>query len=279
MADLSANADGGTGKDGGVQQQPTGLPCDVTQLLSNYCTGCHSNPPLNGAPMPLVTLADLTGQSMLNPAATVAQRCLYRMQNSQSPMPPAGPGVPAADIMSFAAWIQAGTPMGTGCPVGTDLAPPPGDLPPPGDMPPPGDGGNPFGGPPVCTSGMTWSNGNHGSPLMHPGDACINCHSMNHGPSFSVAGTVYPTAHEPDDCLSTAGPTVEITDATGTLYSLSTNANGNFYHTSGLTPPYQVKVTYNGRERVMHHAQMSGDCNGCHTQDGANGAPGRILSP
>jgi hypothetical protein len=38
-------------------------------------------------------------------------------------------------------------------------------------------------------------------------------------------------------------------------------------------------VTYMGRERAMVTMQTSGDCNSCHTQNGANAAPGRIVLP
>jgi hypothetical protein len=34
-----------------------------------------------------------------------------------------------------------------------------------------------------------------------------------------------------------------------------------------------------GRERDMAAAQTSGDCNRCHTQNGAMSAPGRIVLP
>jgi len=43
--------------------------------------------------------------------------------------------------------------------------------------------------------------------------------------------------------------------------------------------PFKAKVTYMGRERAMNAAQTSGDCNACHTQNGTNSAPGRILLP
>ena len=63
--------------------------------------------------------------------------------------------------------------------------------------------------------------------------------------------------------------------------------SGNFsYDLVRLPPlptPYKAKVTYTtaGRtyERVMVAAQTSGDCNSCHTQTGANMAPGRITIP
>lgn len=35
------------------------LPCDVSALLVESCQGCHSSPPKFGAPMPLVTYADV----------------------------------------------------------------------------------------------------------------------------------------------------------------------------------------------------------------------------
>jgi hypothetical protein len=43
--------------------------------------------------------------------------------------------------------------------------------------------------------------------------------------------------------------------------------------------PYSAKVSYMGRERAMAAMQTTGDCNSCHTQGGANSAPGRILLP
>ena len=41
---------------------------------------------------------------------------------------------------------------------------------------------------------------NAGSSSMHLGMVCIRCYSMGRGLSLSVAGTVYPTVREPDDC-------------------------------------------------------------------------------
>lgn len=34
------------------------FPCDVFSVLNNNCQGCHSNPPQNGAPFPLVSYDD-----------------------------------------------------------------------------------------------------------------------------------------------------------------------------------------------------------------------------
>jgi hypothetical protein len=117
---------------------------------------------------------------------------------------------------------------------------------------------------------------------MEPGQACIACHNTNDGPGFGLAGTIYPSGHEPDNCngatVTTDDIVIEITDATGQVIQLSPNTAGNFY-SDFVQTPYTVRVTYQGRERRMNTPQTDGDCNGCHTQDGANSAPGRITLP
>ena len=70
-----------------------------------------------------------------------------------------------------------------------------------------------------------------------------------------------------------------IVDANNRTTTLTPNAAGNFYSTTTITPPYTAKVTYQGRERIMPVPQTNGACNSCHTQNGTNGAPGRITLP
>jgi hypothetical protein len=128
-----------------------------------------------------------------------------------------------------------------------------------------------------------WTGGNRESPLMHPGVACISCHKQGEGPLFALAGTLFPTAHEPDDCNgvpASDGAQVVITEANGNSHTLSVNQAGNFFlEARGFVFPYQAKVLFQGRERAMLEAQTSGDCNDCHTQDGRQNAPGRIFLP
>ena len=118
---------------------------------------------------------------------------------------------------------------------------------------------------------------------MDPGMPCIDCHSMSdRAPIFGVAGTLYPTAHEPDLCdgaNGSVGAKVVITDANGLAVTLYPNAAGSFYYQDTIATPYTAKVIYMGRERAMATAQTSADCNSCHTQYGAMSAPGRILLP
>jgi hypothetical protein len=138
----------------------------------------------------------------------------------------------------------------------------------------------------VCTSGQMWTLGDTKSPEMHPGVACRKCHvTLGSGKKdFDISGTVYPTAHEPDDCDGVAGVQVVITDANNAQHVLSVNAAGNFYNDDlyGLLKipvPYTAKVVSGSNTREMLTAQTSGDCNSCHTESGAQSAPGRIMAP
>jgi hypothetical protein len=135
---------------------------------------------------------------------------------------------------------------------------------------------------PICTSGSTWTQGNHGSSNMNPGRACLACHVTMDGPPLTFAGTTYPTAHEPDLCNGADGADgarVVITGADGNTLTLTPSASGNFDSATNVMLPFTAKVTYQGRTRAMTTMQTSGDCNACHTQTGASGAPGRIVLP
>lgn len=142
---------------------------------------------------------------------------------------------------------------------------------------------------PRCTSGMLRSLNESEGPEMAPGRACNACHAEENAasgegdaPIFAAAGTVFPTAHEPDDCIASAsaGARVEVIDAVGRLFSAEVNRGGNFLlEEEHFTYPYRAKVVFQGRERMMEAPQSSGDCNSCHTASGSNGAPGRIVLP
>jgi mono/diheme cytochrome c family protein len=241
---------------------PSGLPCDVQDVLTTYCSGCHGATPAGGATGSLVTRDQLLADSLTRPGTTVLAVAIDRMHSGAMPPAPAA-AVPAAEIGVLEAWLAAGTPEGS-C-----VAP-----------------NDPFAGPDTCTSGTTWTGGNTESPLMRPGGACISCHtSMREGPSLAIAGTVYGSGREVDDCngaRSTAADpiVVEVTDATGRVISLTPNAAGNFYDEEDVVAfPATAVVRYQGRERRMSTPVPHGDCNACHTLRGAMMAPGRIVLP
>jgi hypothetical protein len=144
-----------------------------------------------------------------------------------------------------------------------------------------------FGGGSTCTSGQITPTEEDpdGSQLMAPGRPCIGCHQAeDDGPEFALAGTVYETGHEPDDCHGGADPArgaprIEVTDADGKVVAMDANQAGNFFSSSSVRFPIRARVRFEGRTRSMLGEVSSGDCNGCHTEAGANGAPGRIALP
>jgi hypothetical protein len=211
--------------------------------------------------MAMVSYENLTAPSPSNAAETVAQRSVARMQDATRPMPPgAAPDPTGAGILS--AWIAAGYPRG--------------------DCGAPDGGTNPYNTPPTCTSGQYIYGTDNVGGAMQPGGACISCHrSSGEAPVFTIAGTVFPTAHEYDECVSTAAGRgqVVITDGSGVDHTISIGASGNFYFQQVIGLPYRAKVVVGGQERVMSSSQQSGDCNSCHTLNGTNGAPGRIMLP
>lgn len=214
-----------------------------------------------------MSYSDLTKADPASPALTEAQVALQRMQSTASPMPPVpATAATAAEIATLQNWVNGGYPSGS---CGGDAGPPPVD---------------PLNAAPTCTSQTTWNPGpDSAGPTMDPGQACISCHRGTEGPTFVIAGTLYPTGHEPDNCNGvngTTGTSVVVTGNGGGSLTLTPNAAGNFTSRTALSPPFMVKVVNaTGGERLMSSAATSGDCNSCHTQNGANGAPGRITLP
>jgi len=263
---------------------PTGLPCDVDKLLRERCGTCHG---ANGkAPMPLVTYDDLKAPSKSDADKTTAVLSIERMRSASDPMPPSGQ-LASKEILVLEKWVAAGMPRGE-CGGGTtdagkDAAKEAGkDSGSTGSVDAGKDSAPPITS--VCTSGTMWTGTTKG-PTMQPGKACITCHeSADDSPVVWVGGTVYPTLHEPNGCYGiNGGATVVITDAAGRVVNLPVGPTGNFSlsakTSANLTMPYKAKVVRNGVTRAMATPQSTGNCNGCHTENGASGAPGRILVP
>lgn len=93
-----------------------GLPCDVNTVIATHCGQCHGETPTFGAPMPLVTRADLLAPAPSDPARVVLELALERMQNERQPMPPLpNPGTSENDFTVLALWAEAGAPEGEVC--------------------------------------------------------------------------------------------------------------------------------------------------------------------
>lgn len=245
---------------------PRGTMCEILDVLGRECWSCHGTTPLGDAPNSLVTLEQLKAPSAADPAKSYAERAAFRMKSATSPMPPgAGPTSAPAAVALLEAWIAAGYPADE-C----------------------GDAAkDPYAAAAAC-SGVQLDIHQQEGEDMNPGRACNTCHEQvnneqgGDAPLFTLAGTVFATAHEPDDCRADAarGAEVVITDAKGKVITLPVNAAGNFtYEEVDWEMPYTAKVRFEGRERAMAAPQSNGACNACHTQAGAEGAPGRILLP
>jgi hypothetical protein len=256
---------GGTGTAGASSGASNDFPCEVQALLASKCQVCHKVSP----PGTLLSAADFARPSTTDPSRSVGQIVLARISATDTTRMPPAPlaAATSAEASALSNWINAGAPAAS-CAQTTPVGP------------------DPYATPVVCTSMTNWTGGNHDSPLMRPGGACITCHkSQGEGPLFALAGTLFPTPHEPDDCngasnSSAAGAQVVITDANGVVHTLTPNSAGNFFlESTSFSYPYHAKVVYQGRERAMLVAQTDGDCNSCHTQDGAQMAPGRIFLP
>lgn len=272
---------------GGSSSEPSDLPCDVARTLNESCVMCHADPPRGGANVPLVTRAHLLAPALSNPEITLAEDALARMRNGEIPMPPTGLLDDSA-IAPLEKWIADGMPAVV---CDDELVPP----------------DDPYDTPLVCTSARFWTDGDEGDEEMHPGRACIQCHDNpdKYGegddddddddeeeeeeeeeedddiPRYLIAGTVYPTAHEPDECYGVDSATtyVVVEDANGTTRTLATNEAGNFFTEDALVAPYRVKVIRGDETRAMSELAEHGDCNLCHTVEGDEDAPGRIMAP
>ncbi|MBX3193329.1 MAG: peptidylglycine alpha-amidating monooxygenase [Labilithrix sp.] len=108
---IDPSNDGGALPEGGNQAGPSGLPCDVDKVLATNCRQCHASPPQFGAPMPLVTHADLTASSPKDASKKVYEAVAQRIADDADPMPPSpNARVSAADRATFDAWVAAGAP-------------------------------------------------------------------------------------------------------------------------------------------------------------------------
>lgn len=253
-----AGSDEGTGTGGlGAGATGGGLPCDIEAFLVAECVACHSA--AVGTPPLLESYDDLLAPYG---ASTAAEASLLTMKDAQDPMPPTGLP-PSADVAMFEAWIAEGTP--------------PGDC---GSQGAGGAGPTPFDGEVVCTTDEYWTDGTKGSGSMTPGQACIACHTAeDEGPKYVVAGTAYRTGHEPDDCFGASDAIVEIIGADGAVTTLTTNGAGNFSKGGGdIVFPVTARVITDAGVMEKKVPVSQGDCNACHTEAGANGAPGRIVA-
>jgi hypothetical protein len=106
-------------------------------------------------------------------------------------------------------------------------------------------------------------------PLHRAGQPCLVCHGGS-GPAhqaFSVAGTVYTTQDDPTQPAN--GATVQLQDATGSAWHVTTNSAGNFFVLqSDWTPTYPmiVPAVVQGMasQSMVTLDNRAGSCATCH---------------
>lgn len=104
--DASVSPDGASG--------PSNLPCDVDAVLARSCRECHSSPVSFGAPMPLVTWADLHAPARSDASKKVYELVGQRIHDDAHPMPqPPNARLSTIDTSTIDAWIASGAPSAT----------------------------------------------------------------------------------------------------------------------------------------------------------------------
>jgi hypothetical protein len=91
-----------------------GLPCSVDQVLAAKCRDCHGAVPSFGAPMPLVTYADLVAPAKSAPNKKVYELVGERIVNESRPMPPTEE-LASEERVALYAWLNEGAPSGEMC--------------------------------------------------------------------------------------------------------------------------------------------------------------------
>jgi mono/diheme cytochrome c family protein len=224
----------------------------VATVFYQSCTACHASTLIGAARNSAPVGVDYDSYT-----AAVANATRGNIRIQAGTMPPAGP-LSATQKALVQAWINDGKLdcQGDGGPLGGDTDLTPGDS---------------FVAPCSTSSYSTAIEG----ISMRPGDNCIRCH----GTDFGVAGTVMGALHDVNFCNGIAGVTVEITDHANRVFTFTTAVGGNFAGTEPLVMPYTARVLYAGHVRAMSGAKSNPGCNSCHTEQGLNGAPGRIIVP
>lgn len=100
---------GGGGGGGGGGSAAGSLPCGVADVLVTNCQSCHGSSPKFGAPMPLVTHADLVAPSFSDPSRPVYELVGARIHDDAKPMPqPPNERLGEPDTKTLDDWIAAG---------------------------------------------------------------------------------------------------------------------------------------------------------------------------
>ena len=125
-AETTSTTTGGGGQDGGATCGPLpasgDIPCDVFKVIHGSCNRCHTDPPLIGAPFPLLTYED-TQMPYDTHGKLRYQRMREVIQPNGAPHMPfqstkiVVPPLTDAELATLDAWLACPTPtaQGQGC--------------------------------------------------------------------------------------------------------------------------------------------------------------------
>ena len=86
------------------------LPANVDAVLQLRCRICHSDPPQNDAPFPLVTWQNTHAPAPTHEGSRIYEIIAIRIHDPNFPMPPKGNPLTDADRRVLDDWIDAGAP-------------------------------------------------------------------------------------------------------------------------------------------------------------------------
>jgi gluconolactonase len=125
-AEPDAEVDAGAGDLGAPDAEPLRTPTwvdDVQPIIAGACLSCHGATPIAGAPMPLVTYANVTAmyRSLRTPPemAEVYRFVARAMSSTVAPMPSGG-RLPPAQVDLVVRWAAAGAPERAPADAGVD---------------------------------------------------------------------------------------------------------------------------------------------------------------
>jgi hypothetical protein len=104
----------------GMDPPATGdYPCPVFDVINRNCRPCHQNPPLQGAPFPLMTFEDTQAPHPTHPTSKVYVQMNIQIRPGALPRMPLGkPPLSDADLATLGDWLNMCAPPvpdGTGC--------------------------------------------------------------------------------------------------------------------------------------------------------------------
>ncbi len=91
----------------GTSPATGGFPADVAAVLSDKCQTCHTNPPLNGAPFPLLTYEDV--HQLFAGTIPIYQEMYMLIQPGSTPHMPFGKAPPLTtdQFTTLSEWLLA----------------------------------------------------------------------------------------------------------------------------------------------------------------------------